>query len=141
MTKKASILLCVSFTSIVFLAGCGNSSSDTGSKNMVCAFVEGYLDNKAFALQDLAEGGSAKDAIESLLGALSREFESDLESKVLFADFFEAMKTWGASVDLAVPQGDSDEITKAAIALEIKMDEISKACESFGWKFEEGWRL
>jgi hypothetical protein len=108
---------------------------------MVCAFVEGYLDNKAFALKDLAEGGSAEANIQSLLGALLSEFESDLESKVLFEDFFEAMKTWGMSVDFAFSQGDSDAITKAAIALEIKMDEISKACESFGWKFEKGWRL
>ena len=141
MTKRFSILLSVAFTSILFLAGCGNSSSETGSKNMVCAFVEGYLDNQAFALKDLAEGGSAKESVDYFLSPLLKEFDADLDSKVLFEDFYEAMKTWGSSVDLAFSQGNSEAITKAAIDREIKMDEISRTCESFGWKFENGWRL
>ena len=141
MTKKFSILLSTLFTSILFLASCGNSSSDTGSKNMVCAFVEGYLDNKAFALKDLAEGGSAEESIDFFLSPLSKEFDSDLDSKVLFGDFFEAMKTWGSSVDLAFSQEDSAAVTKAAIDLELKMDQISRTCETFGWKFKNDWRL
>ena len=141
MTKKFSILLSTLFTSILFLASCGNSSSDTGSKNMVCAFVEGYLDNKAFALKDLAEGGSAKESVDYFLSPLLKEFDADLDSKVLYRDFFEAMMTWGSSVDLAFSQADSASVTKAAVDLEREMDEISITCESFGWKFENGWRL
>ncbi len=141
MTKKISILLCVSFSSILVLAGCGNSSTDAGSKNMACAFVEGYLENKVFALKDLAEGGSAKESIDYYLSPLLKEFDSDLDSKALFSDFYDAMNAWGSSVDLAVSQGDQASITKAAMDLEVKIDEVAKTCESFGWKFENGWRL
>ena len=141
MTRKISILLCVSFTSILFLTGCGNSASDAGSKNMVCAFVEAYLDTRAFALKGLAEGGSAEENIDLYLSPLSKEFDSDLDSKVLFNDFFDVMKTWGSSTDIAFSQRDTAAITQSAIDLETEMDEISKTCESFGWKFENGWRL
>ena len=141
MTRKNSILLCLSFTSILVLTGCGNSSSDAVSKNMACAFVEGYLDNKAFALKDLAEGGSAEESIDFFLSPLLKEFDSDLDSKALFSDFYDAMNTWGSTVDFAFSQGDAASITKAAMDLEAKMDEVAKTCESFGWKFENGWRL
>lgn len=141
MNKKISVFLSVFLTSILVLAGCGNSSSDTGSKNMVCAFVEGYLDNKAFALIALAEGGSAKESVDDYLGGLSSEFSTDLDSKALFDDFFEAMLYWGSSVDLANTQSNSAAITNAAIELEIEMDRIEIRCEEFGWNFKEDWRL
>ena len=108
---------------------------------MACASVEGYLDNKAFALKDLAEGGSAKESVDYFLSPLLKEFDADLDSKVLYRDFFEAMMAWGSSVDLAFSQADSASVTKAAVDLEREMDEISITCESFGWKFENGWRL
>jgi hypothetical protein len=107
---------------------------------MVCAFVEAYLDTKAFALKDLAEGGSAEESIDFYLSPLSKEFDSDLDSKVLFNDFFGAMKTWGSSIDFAFAQRDTAAITQSAIDLETEIDEISKTCESFGWKFKNGWR-
>jgi hypothetical protein len=139
MKKKTPIMLTISFASILFLAGCGNSSSDAGSKNMVCAFVEGYLDNKTFALIALAEGGSAEESVDAYLGGLSGEFSTDLDSKELFDDFFEAMLYWGSSVDLADAQNKS--LTNAAIELERKMDGIEIKCKEFGWKFKEDWRL
>jgi hypothetical protein len=138
MKRKTLIVLTISFASILFLAGCGNSSSDAGSKNMVCAFVEGYLDNKAFALIALAEGGSAEESVDAYLGGLSGEFSTDLDSKELFDDFFEAMLYWGSSVDLADAQNKS--LTNAAIELELEMDSIETRCKEFGWKFTEGWR-
>ena len=141
MNKKMSILLGVFFTSILFLAGCGNSSSDAGSKNMVCAFVEGYLDNKVFALIALAEGGSAEETVDDYLGGLSGEFSTDLDSKELFDDFFNAMLFWGSSVDLASKENNTAAITNAAIELEIEMDRIEIRCKEFGWKFKEDWRL
>ncbi len=141
MKKKTPIMLTISFASILFLAGCGNSSSDAGSKNMVCAFVEGYLDNRTFALIALAEGGSAEENVDDLLGGLSGEFSTDLDSKALFDDFFEAMLSWGSSVDVAEAQNDSAAITNAAIELEAKMDRFEIKCQEFGWKFKEGWRL
>jgi hypothetical protein len=141
MKKKNPIMLTISFASILFLAGCGNSSSDAGSKNMVCAFVEGYLDNKTFALIALAEGGSARESVDDYLGLLSGEFSTDLDSKELFDDFFEAMLYWGSSVDLADAQSDSAAITNAAIELERKMDGIEIRCQEFGWNFKENWRL
>ena len=141
MNKKTSILLSVFFTPILFLAGCGDSSSDVGSKNMACAFAEGYLDNKVFALIALAEGGSAEESVNDYLGGLSSEFSNDLDSKSLFDDFFEAMLYWGSSVDLANTQSNSAAITNAAIELEIEMDRIEIRCEEFGWKFKKDWRL
>ena len=141
ISRKISILLSVFFTSSLFLAGCGNSSSDTETKNMACAFVEGYLDNKAFALKALAEGGSAKESVDYFLRPLLKEFDADLDSKVLFGDFFEVMISWGSSVDFAYGQNNSAAITSAAIVLESEIDQIEIRCENFGWKFEKDSRL
>ncbi|ASY16778.1 hypothetical protein A1sIA79_00640 [Candidatus Planktophila versatilis] len=141
MTKEISTLFSVFFTSILFLAGCSNSSSNIGSKNMACAFVEGYLDNKAFALKDLAEGGSAKESVDYFLSPLLKEFDADLDSKVLFGDFFEAMISWGSSVDFAHAQNNSAAITNATVVLESEMDQFAIRCENFGWKFEKDYRL
>jgi basic membrane lipoprotein Med (substrate-binding protein (PBP1-ABC) superfamily) len=140
--KKSAVLFVTLFISSLFLSGCGNSSnSEAGSKNLACVFVEGYLDNKSFALKDLAEGGSAKESVNYYLTPLSNEFDSDLDSKQLFSDFFEAMISWGSTVDLAYAQSNTEAITNAAIVLEAEMDEIAIRCETFGWKFEKGWRL
>lgn len=140
--KKSAALFSLLFLSSLFLTGCVNSSnSEAKSKNIVCAFVEGYLDNKAFAVKDLAEGGSARESVDFYLTPLLNDFASDLDSKELFSSFLEAMITWGSSVDLAYARSDSAAITNAAIVLESEMDQIAIRCENFGWKFEEGWRL
>jgi hypothetical protein len=140
--KKSATLFNVFLLPILFLTGCGNSSNaEMESKNIACAFVEGYLDNKAFALKDLAEGGSAQESVNYYLTPLLTELDLDLDSKELFSDFFEAMISWGSSVDLAYAQNDSAAITSAAIVLESEMDQVAIRCENFGWKFEKGWRL
>ena len=140
--KKSAVLFVTLFISSLCLSGCGNSSnSEAGSKNLACVFVEGYLDNKAFAVKNLAEGGSAKESVNYYLTPLLTEFDSDLDSKELFSDFFEAMISWGSSVDLAYAQNNSAAITNAAIVLESEMDKIEIRCENFGWKFKNGWRL
>jgi hypothetical protein len=140
--KKSAALFNVFLLPILFLTGCGNSSNvEMEPKNIACAFVERYLDNKAFALKDLAEGGSAQESVSYYLTPLLTELDSDLDSKELFSDFFEAMISWGSSVDLAYAQNDSAAITNAAIVLESEMDQVAIRCEKFGWKFEKGWRL
>jgi hypothetical protein len=140
--KKSAVLFVTLFISSLFLSGCGNSpSAEIQSKSITCAFVEGYLDNKVFALKSLAEGGSAADNIESLLGSISNEFTSDVESQELFVDFYEAMLSWGLSVDIAHTQNNSSAITNAALDLESEMDKFEIRCKNFGWKFKNGWRL
>jgi hypothetical protein len=140
--KKSAILLVLLFLTSLFLTGCVNSSNaEAKSKNLVCAFVEGYLENKAFALIELAEGGSAEESVDYYLSPLSNEFNTDIDSKELFSDFAEAMLSWGSSVDLAQMQNNSAAITNAALELEIEMDKIEIKCEEFGWKFKKDWRL
>lgn len=107
---------------------------------MACAFVEGYLDYKAFALIDLAKGKSARDSIDYYLSPLLNEFNEDLYSKKLFNDLFEAMNTWGSSIDLAYAQSSKASITDAATELEEQMDSIAIRCENLGWRFKSGWR-
>lgn len=108
---------------------------------MACAFVEGYLDTKTFALISLSEGRSAADYIKTSFDPIQIELNSDLESREIFADFFESMLAWGSSVDFAYLQGDSEMITTAASELESKMDPIGISCENFGWKFKNDWRI
>ena len=142
VSKKVALLVAIIFPLSFFLAGCGISSKpDSKSINMVCAFVEGYLENKALALKDLAEGGSAQESVNYFFSPLLNEFDADLGSKELFKDYFDAMDTWGLSVDLAYAQSNKEAITNAAMALETEIDPIAIRCENFGWRFKNGWRL
>ena len=140
--KSTSYLVSLVAAFCLLTSACGNSpSAESQSKSITCAFVEGYLDNKVFALKSLAEGGSAADNIDSLLGSISNEFTSDVESQQLFIDFYEAMLSWGSSIDIAHAQNNSSAITNAALDLESEMDKIEIRCKNFGWKFKNGWRL
>lgn len=121
------------------LSSCGASQS-TGSSNLVCAFVEGYLQDKALALSSVAQGGSAAEAIEATIGGLSGQIPKDSEARPAFDTFLNAMSMWGAQVDIAYQSGDSAGITSAAATLEEKIDSAASQCEAMGWKFEQGWR-
>ena len=125
--------------SIGLLTSCAQNSV-SGSSNFVCASVETYLDNKAFALQSAASGGSAEDSINSIVGLLSESVGNDSEAKVIFDKFFTSMSAWSQKVDTFVLTQNDEDLTKAAAELEKQIDEIVPLCEASGWKFQEGWR-
>jgi hypothetical protein len=123
----------------MLLSGCGGTPT-LSSNNLVCAFVEGYLETKALALVSLAQGGSASSWIDGDVGAISTEIPEGTEARQVFDDFLIAMSVWGNRVDSANTTGNSAEITAAAIELEAKMDPIAAECERLGWKFLKDWR-
>jgi hypothetical protein len=129
----------VIFSCALILSSCGASQS-SGSSNLVCAFVEGYLDNKALALVFLAEGGSAAESIEGTIGVLSAEVTPESEARKVFDDFYSAMSGWAMFVDAAVALDDRNGITFAAGELEKKIDQIAPQCQELGWNFKKGWR-
>ena len=106
----------------------------------MCAFIEGYSTNKAFALSSVAKGGSAASDIEVTIGGLSTQVQQGTEVRQLFDDFLSAMSSWGSQVDSAYAVGDTTGITSAAIQLETRINPIAARCEKLGWKFQKDWR-
>ncbi len=115
-------------------------SSQTGSSNFVCASVEQYLDNKAFALQSAASGGSAEDSISAIVGLLSQSVGDDSEARLIFEKYLDSMTVWSQRVDSYILTQNKEELTKAAAELEKQIDEIIPLCEAAGWSFQEAWR-
>ena len=125
--------------SIGLLTSCAENTV-SGSSNLVCASVETYLDNKAFALQSAASGGSAEDSINATVGLLSQSVGVDSDAKVIFDKFLSSMMVWSQKVDSYILTQNKDDLTKASAELEKQIDEIVPLCEASGWTFQEGWR-
>jgi hypothetical protein len=127
------------FISIGLLTSCAQNSM-SGSSNLVCASVETYLDNKAFALQSAASGGSAEDSINAIVGLQSQSVGVDSDAKVIFDKFLSSMIAWSQKVDSYVLTQNNQDLNNASAELEKQIDEIVPLCEASGWTFQEGWR-
>jgi hypothetical protein len=125
--------------SIGLLSSCA-STSGTGSSNFVCASVEQYLDNKAFALQSAASGGSAEESVSAIVGQLSQSVGDDSEARLIFEKFLDSMTAWSQRVDSYILTQNNEDLTEAAVELEKQIDEIIPLCEAAGWSFQEAWR-
>ena len=138
MRHKSRFLVVIAFASLA-LSSCGSSGS-SGSTNLVCASIEGYLSSKALALVDSARGGSARESIDVMIGGLADGMESDSTSSALFSSYLGAMDKWADAVDQFQVSKQSDALTAAALELEGAIDSLATKCESNGWRFESGWR-
>ena len=123
---------------VLGLTSCGSSVS--GSTNLVCASIESYLRDKAIALVDAAQGGSATESVDATIGTLREVIKSDTNSIALFDSYLSAMKEWAATVDQYQVTKQADALTAAATELESQIDSLAPKCTSSGWKFESGWR-
>ncbi len=132
-------LLPVLLVACIPLSACA-PSSETGSSNFVCASVEQYLDNKAFALQSAASGGTAEESISAIVGLLSQSVGDDSEARLIFEKFLDSMTVWSQRVDSYILTQNKEDLTEAAVELEKQIDEIIPLCEAAGWSFQEGWR-
>ena len=108
------------------------------SENLVCSFVEAYIDDKALALKSAAEGDGAEDWIQGTIGELGKGF--DLSSEKIYVEYLEAMLTWAKNIDQYILASDKNILSKSAIDLELKINNIQKLCENSGWKFKSNWR-
>jgi hypothetical protein len=128
-------------TLVISTASCSSfENSEQASNNIACAFVEGYLDNKAFALKAVAEGKSARDDVDFYLSDLSNQLVSGSDASAVFAKFLGAMQKWASEVDYYQSTGDLDGFSIAAANLEVDIDSIEKSCIDLGWKFKSDWR-
>jgi hypothetical protein len=125
--------------SIGLLSSCA-STSGSSSSNFVCASVEQYLDNKAFALESAATGGSAEESISAIVGQLSQSVGDDSEARLIFEKFLDSMTVWSQIVDSYVLTQNKEDLASAAAELEKQIDEIVPLCEASGWSFQNGWR-
>lgn len=121
------------------LTSCGNNSS-SGSTNLVCASIESYQSTKALALVDAAQGGSATESIDVMIGGQAVNLDSGSTAKAIFDSYLNAMKKWAGAVDQYQLVKRSASLTEAAIQLESQIDLLVPKCESKGWRFESGWR-
>jgi hypothetical protein len=137
--KRKSRLVAVIALASLGLSSCGSTGS-SGSTNLVCASIEGYLSSKALALVDSARGGSARESIDVMVGELVEGIESDSTSSALFESYLNAMEKWADAVDQYQVSKQSDALTAASSELEGRIDSLALECQSNGWKFEAGWR-
>lgn len=121
------------------LTSCGSSDS-SGSTNLVCASIESYLSTKALSLLDAAQGGTATEAIDAMVGTQVEVIELGSISRDLFDTYLSAMNKWAAAVDEYQISKQSEPLTAAALELESEIDSLAPKCESNGWRFESGWR-
>lgn len=120
------------------LSACGGSSERSAS-NRACAIVEDYLDTKTLILMEAKRGDSALEAAEFFLG--DRENVAGYPSaERIFDAHLSAMKVWAQAVDRYQQNQISDELEKATLDLERRIDELIPLCEDAGWSFESGWR-
>lgn len=120
------------------LSACGGSS-DRSASNRACAAVEGYLDTKGLILMEARRGESALDSAVFFLG--DRENVAGFPSaEKIFDAHLSAMKIWAQAVDRYQETQISDELEKATLDLERRIDALIPLCEDTGWSFESGWR-
>ncbi len=122
----------------LLLSSCSFANNTDSPENLVCSFVEAYMDDKALGLTSAAEGGSAEDWIQRTIGELGKGF--DLSSEVIYVEYLNAMLTWARAADQYVLMRNADTLTNAARELEFKINDLQIQCENAGWKFKEGWR-
>lgn len=121
------------------LASCGSEMS-VGSDSMICASIAGYQSTTALALVDAAQGGSARDYVETLVGGYEDVIGSNSSTVAIFESYLNAMKDWATAVDIYQLDGQSANLTDASKTLENEIDLLVPQCESKGWDFESGWR-
>jgi hypothetical protein len=120
----------------VLLTSC-SSAPDLGAISMACAAVEDYQSDKALALVDAINGGSALESVKLLVSPIEG-VPMDSAAKSIYDSFLNSMTTWGRAVDISLKSGLS--LSIAAEVLEEDIDSIAESCEGAGWKFETGWR-
>ncbi len=122
----------------LLLSSCTFENSTEPSENLICSFIEAYLDDKALALKSAAEGGTAEEWIQRSIGELGKGF--DLKSERIYVEYFDAMLKWSRSVDQYVSLRNEDILTNAARELEFEINDLQIQCENAGWKFKANWR-
>ena len=136
MTMKRIFLTIGAVSLSISLTSCGTSKSN-GSTNLACASVESYESTKALTLVDSAGGGSAVESIDLLVGGLREGIGTD---STIFDLYLSSMREWASSVDRYQLSKKDTDLSEAARLLEREIDSIVPMCESFGWRFEPGWR-
>lgn len=122
----------------LFLSSCAPANNADSSENLVCSFVEAYIDDKALAMKSAAEGDGAEDWIQGTIGELGKGF--DLSSEKIYVEYLEAMLTWAKNIDQYILASDKNILSKSASDLELKINNIQRLCENSGWKFKSNWR-
>ncbi len=139
MKNRNSLFLVIGLA-IFGITSCGGASTSSRTSNLVCASMESYLSTKALALADAAQGGSATEFIEAVIGGELEVVKSDTNSTALFETYLSAMRKWASAVDQYKVTGQSEALTAAAVELEKEIDVLAPKCTSRGWRFESGWR-
>jgi hypothetical protein len=139
IVKKVNLLLSI-LVAALLSAGCSAQQSSKAESNLICAFVEGYLDDKGFALSSAAEGGSAEDWVIFSTGNLSSAIQENTQAEVIYNKYLQALTIWSRKIDKSIKLKNESQISIAAKELEIRIDEIAPMCENLGWKFKQGWR-
>lgn len=141
-SKSTNLLTLILVFSLMFTVSCSTNSSENKGTEIVCAFVEGYLDTKVLAMT-LPEGQSI-DFVETSVPTaetLKGSFELGETQRAILEKFRSSMIDWARQLERYKSNKDEVLLREAGLNLEIALDSISSECTDLGWEFKENWRV
>ena len=142
MEKRLAGALAIVFFPLTFTVSCTKNSDGNKGTEIVCAFVEGYLETKVLAMT-LPKGQSI-DFVEATVPTaetLKGSFEIGDTQEAVLEEFRSSMIDWAIQLEQYKLNKDGAALKRAGITLETSIDSISSECQELGWEFKKDWRV
>ena len=129
------------FGCLLPLMGCSSEPVKIEGANLVCAFVEGYVETKVLIMSSPpSEAVSYAETLVPTPESLSSVSPFTVEAKNILLDYREAIIRWSSELSAYTQDENKARFAEASKALESSIDNLAEKCEKLGWEFKDDWR-